>query len=187
MGVESFAIEIHAAFVECGLEDLQILAQVLEGPFEGEAEHAFDAGLVARADAEAQAPGRERIDGDGALDERERMTREGRYDGSAEEDVLRSAGGSGEDGERVGSGATTGEPGAFDAGLFGGDDAIDEGGGVEGADVDADSQILHGWVLLNGAAHGHRLGLAARFLYSGASTGRASFAPPSPGSNLLKR
>lgn len=105
------------------------------------------AGLWLGADAEAEAAGGDLVDGHGGLGHGEGVAGEGGDDAGAEVDAGGAGGGGGEDGEGVGGGTADGEPGDVEAGGVGGGDAVDEGGGVGGDDVDANLEVLHGWGL----------------------------------------
>src|SRR5204862_6286442 len=84
---EVLAVEVELAVLPGGLEDRAVLAQVLERPLEGNAEHPLDAGAVAGAGAEPEAARRQRRHDERLLDERERVAREGRHDRGPELDA----------------------------------------------------------------------------------------------------
>lgn len=121
MGGVVLAVEVDAAVLEDGFEDLEVFAQVGEGGVEWEA-HSFDGGAVAGAYAEAEAAGGELGDDLGLLRHYEGVAGVGGDDGGAEFDVLGEGGGGGKDGDAVGAGAAGGHPGGGDAQFLGAQD-----------------------------------------------------------------
>ena len=143
LAVQPLAVKLDRALLEDGVQDGQVLPQVLEGPYELEAVRRLHRGLVARADAELQPAGSQLVDHHRALHHGQGVAGEGGDDRGAEPDLVGVARRRREDGEGVGSGAATREPGRVHAGPVRRHDAVDEAAGVAREDVGPDCQIVH--------------------------------------------
>jgi Sulfatase-modifying factor enzyme 1 len=130
----------------------------------GEAEHPFDGGAVARAEAQAEAAWREVGQDECLGGEHEGVARIDRHDGRAQRNLVSAGGRSGEEREGIGSGATHCGPHGRDAVLLSADDQRQGGAGPSG---------------LPGTAGPGKLGTAARRRTCATSTtGLASQADP---------
>src|SRR3989304_2885678 len=98
----------------------------------------FGGGRVARPEADAEAAGGDLLHGDALRGDGDRVSRPGLGYGRAELDALRDHRCGGEDGNHVRQGAATGQPEGGHAVRLRPLDRLDELGGGEAGDVDAD-------------------------------------------------
>jgi hypothetical protein len=135
-------LEVHLAFLQQRLQHGHVLAQLVERVVEVDSVGAHR-GLGARSDAEPDAPGREPLQRERLLRERDRMTWPCRHDRGAEQDAVGPLSRGAVHRQRVGGDAADGLPRRLHAGFFGTLDLLDGGCGAPRLDQHADALLAH--------------------------------------------